>query len=320
VIAELNKQPLTVRISVTDRCQLRCQYCMPAEGVPSCAHQDILSFEEIATFVEQLQPSFAIGKVRLTGGEPLVREGIVNLVAMLSDLGIPDLAMTTNGQRLGDMAGDLRSAGLHRVNISLDSRNPKTYQTITRRASIGKAVAGIEAALRANLHPVKLNMVVMRGINDHEVCDVLSFALDRGCELRFLELMPIGYGAALFERHFVPARSVLQMLASQFEFEPLSGPRGSSSRRYRVRRLDGPEGVVGFISSCSDRFCSDCTRLRLTADGRLMGCLAREAGLNIRPLLRNNDPSLTAAVRQALQCKRSDLHFEQPAAMVAIGG
>jgi len=294
---------------------------MPAEGVPSCKHQDVLSFDEIRTFVDQLRASYAIQKVRLTGGDPLARKGIVDLVARLSELGVPDLSMTTNAQLLGAMADDLSAAGLQRVNISLDSLNRDTFRRITRRDGVGSNIGGIDAALRANLRPVKLNMVVMRGINDHEVCDVLWFALRRGCEVRFLELMPIGYGAALFEQRFVSTTAVRQTLATAFELAALPRVPGASAKRYHVRGQDGSEGVVGFISPCSDRFCSDCSRLRLTADGRLMGCLARREGHNIRPLLQGrHGGSLAATVRTALQCKRSDIHFEQPVSMAAIGG
>jgi cyclic pyranopterin phosphate synthase len=321
MIAPASKPSLTLRISVTDRCQLRCRYCMPAEGVPACDHQDVLSFEEIEAFVEQLRASFDVRKVRLTGGDPLARKGIVDLVARLSALGIPDLAMTTNAQRLGAMAAELAAAGLQRVNISLDSINPATFRSITRRDGVAGTIVGIEAALRAGLHPVKLNMVVMRGVNDQEVCEVLSFALQRGCELRFLELMPIGYGAPLFEKQFVPTASVRTALAPAFDLEHLPRASGSSSTRYRVRGADGSEGVVGFISPCSDRFCADCSRLRLTADGRLMGCLARSEGHNIRSLLRGqHNGSLATVVGQALQCKRADVNFEQPVSMAAIGG
>lgn len=321
MIAPVDKPPLTLRVSVTDRCQLRCQYCMPPEGVPACMHEDVLTFEEIGAFVEHLQKSFDIRKVRLTGGDPLVRKGIVDLVALLAGLGIPDLAMTTNAQRLSALADDLAAAGLDRVNISLDSLRADTFQHITFREGVESTIAGIDAALHADLRPVKLNMVVMRGINDQEVCDVLSFALERGCELRFLELMPIGYGAPLFEKRFVPTASVRGMLTSRFELALMPRTPGSSSSRYRVRCADGSEGVVGFISPCSDRFCSDCTRLRLTSDGRLMGCLARKEGYGIRPLLqRDRHDALTTAVRKALRCKRVDSGFEQPVSMASIGG
>jgi cyclic pyranopterin phosphate synthase len=321
MIAPLDRPELALRISVTDRCQLRCRYCMPARGVQPCRHQDILSFEEITSFVEQLRISFDIRKVRLTGGDPLARKGIVDLVAMLSDLGIPDLAMTTNAQLLGAMAHDLHSAGLMRVNISVDSIEPDTFHRVTRRDGVEKTVEGIDAALRSNLLPVKLNMVVMQGINDKEVCNVLSFALKRGCELRFLELMPIGYSAELFESQFVPTATVRSMLTPEFELHPISRIRGSSSRRYHVKGADGSEGVVGFISPCSDRFCSDCSRLRLTADGRLMGCLARSERRDVRALLREGKGGgLAEVVREALLCKRSDSQFEQPVSMASIGG
>ena len=320
MICPLEKPPLTVRISVTDRCQLRCKYCMPTDGVPLWSHEDILSFEQIAEFVERLQLSFDIGKVRLTGGDPLARKGIVSLVAMLADLGVPDLAMTTNAQLLGGMAADLRAAGIHRVNISLDSLDPETFERITRGGAVARTVAGIEAALDAQM-PVKLNMVVMRGINDHEVCDVLSFALDRSCELRFLELMPVGYGSELFDSAYVSTASVQQTLSSEFDLEPVPHVPGSSARRCRVRRAVGADGVVGFISACSDPFCEGCSRLRLTADGRLIGCLARDAGHDIRQLLNEGDgDALAEVVRQAMQSKRDDKHFVQPRAMASIGG
>ncbi len=321
MIAPVDRPQLSLRISVTDRCQLRCQYCMPPEGVPPCTHADILSFEEIVDFVAELQNAYDIRKVRLTGGDPLARKGVVDLVAMLSGLGVPDLAMTTNAQRLSQMAPALRSAGLDRVNISLDALDPRTFERITRTNGIDATVAGIDAALEADLGPVKLNMVVMRGLNDHEVCDVLSFALARGCELRFLELMPIGYGAELFEQSFVSADAVRHMLTPSFDLTPVPHRPGSSSTRYCARGPDGTEGVVGFISPLSNHFCSDCSRLRLTSNGRLMGCLAREEGHDIRHLLHNGQHgSLLATVGQALQCKRSGAHFDQATSMATIGG
>ena len=321
MIARGDRIALSLRISVTDRCQLRCRYCMPAEGVPSCRHEDILRFEEITHFVRCLQEDFDVEKVRITGGDPLARRELPELVAALAALGIRDLAMTTNAQQLAAMAGTLRDAGLHRINISLDSLDPDTFRRITRGGPVDQTLAGIDAALQAGLAPVKLNMVVMRGINDHEVCDVLSFALARGCELRFLELMPVGYGAELFDKAFVSTDSVRRMLASRFELEPLAPTPGSSARRCRVKQTDGLAGVAGFISPCTNPFCAGCTRLRLTADGRLMGCLARNDGVRIRPLLADaDDDALADAVRAGLLGKRSDRHFAQATPMAAIGG
>jgi len=294
---------------------------MPVDGVQSCRHEDILSFEEITQFVRQLQASFDIRKLRLTGGDPLARRGIVNLVAMLSDLGIPDLGLTTNAQLLAGMASELRAAGLDRVNISLDSIDPDTFRAITRGGAMERTVAGIDAALRSGLRPVKLNMVVMRGINDREVAGMLSFALVRGCELRFLELMPIGYGVDMFESTYVPTDAVREMLSAEFALEPLPHAAGSSARRYRACRADGLDGVVGFVSPSSKPFCGNCTRLRITARGHLIGCLARHDGIPVRPLLTaGNDDALAAAVRCAMQTKRSDDHFEQSTAMAVIGG
>jgi cyclic pyranopterin phosphate synthase len=321
VSSQDDKQPLSLRISVTDRCQFRCEYCMPDEGVAVCKHEDILSFEEIVCFVQKLQADFEITKLRLTGGDPLVRRGIVDLVGMLSKLGIPDLALTTNAQRLAGMATALRDAGLKRLNISLDSLDASVFQKITRGGKLEDALAGIDAAIQADLLPIKLNMVVMRGVNDHEVADVLSFAMSKGCELRFLELMPVGYGASLFDEGFVSTEEVRTSLSTKFDLEPLAFECGSSSRRYSVTGSDGQNGFAGFISACSDPFCSGCIRLRLTSDGHLIGCLAREKGLQIRPLLSGDDASvLIDTVRQALQGKRSDEVFEQSGPMVGIGG
>ena len=295
---------------------------MPAEGVSHCAHRALLRFEEIVEVIEQLQCSFDVRTVRLTGGDPLARKGTVDLVGMLSDRGIHDLAMTTNAQELKTTAAPLRAAGLRRVNISLDSLNPATFRRLTRVGLLGRTVEGIDSALAAGLRPVKLNTVVMKGINDREVCDLLSFALDRGCELRFLELMPIGYSAPSLKRALVETAAVRRRLASQFEITPLVHAAGETARRWRVvRRADSVEGVVGFISACSNTFCHGCARVRITSDGRLIGCLARDRGVAIRPLLRCGDPGVLAeAVRRAFTDKRSDASFTQSCSMAAIGG
>jgi len=322
VIARIDRPRVSLRISVTDRCRFRCRYCMPPEGVPKCRHEDILSFEEITCIVRYLQEEFDVRKVRLTGGDPLVRRGIEDLVGMLCELGVPDLAMTTNAQELAGAAAKLRSAGLHRVNISLDSIDPGTFCHLTGGGSLAETLAGIDAALEAGLVPVKLNMVVLRGINEKEIGDLLSFAIDRGCELRFLELMPIGYGAGLFEEAFVSSDNVRRQLESRFHLSPLPAETGSSAIRYRVAEQEGgTAGVAGFISPCTEPFCNGCNRIRLTADGRLMGCLALENLRDIRSLLKDSDPhSLAVAARQALKGKRMDKRFTQHSAMAGIGG
>lgn len=316
------KTDLAIRVSVTDRCSLRCVYCMPAEGVSMCGHEDILSFEETAGFVRLLSKYYSISKVRLTGGDPLARRGVLNLVSMLSGQGVKDLAMTTNGQQLERHAACLRSAGLHRVNISLDSLDEDVFRRISRGGELSRTLKGIDAAIEAGLKPVKLNMVVMRGVNDNEVCRALSFAMDLGCEIRFLELMPIGCRDTQSSDMFVPGNEIMDRLEGKFRLEPVPNGPSSTAIRYRAVCLENnKEGYAGFITSCSSPFCSCCNRLRITARGDLVGCLARSAKINIRSLMRGADEDgVVNAVREALGSKRNDQCFEQEASMSAIGG
>ncbi|OVE74997.1 cyclic pyranopterin phosphate synthase MoaA [bacterium E08(2017)] len=315
------KPSITLRVSVTDRCQFRCRYCMPEEGVVSCGHEDVLSFEEIASFVKRLQNGFTVDKLRLTGGDPLARRGCVDLVRMLSELGIPDIAMTCNAQGLAGMAANLKDAGLDRVNISLDSLNPAGFRDLTRGGDLSKTLAGIDAAIEVGLDPIKLNMVVINGVNDDEIYDLLFYALEKGCEMRYLELMPVGYGARLFEDGFISSETVMERLSSEFFLEALPVDPTSSARRYTVFGGQGVKGVVGFISACSRPFCEGCNRIRLTADGRLIGCLARDREFSVRHLLASDsNRELLGTVGLALQGKRENESFCQPTAMAAIGG
>ena len=338
---------LSLRVSVTDRCQLRCCYCAPAglaaasppgtAGVPwpdgwpaggdgEPLRADALAFEEILAFVRILKRRYGLRKVHLTGGEPLLRPRLAGLIRTLAEEGLADLALTTNGHCLAGMAGDLRRAGLRRINVSLDSLDPHTYRRLTRGGDLARAVAGIEAALRAGLEPVKLNMVVLRGINEHEVVDVVRWGLERGCHVRLLELMPIGAGREDFDRRFVSSAEVRERLAAHFDLEPLPYEPGASSRNFLARSACGRAGVIGFISPCSDAFCGHCRRLRLTADGRLLGCLAQPQGADIRPLLDstaregNREAALFRAVQEALSFKRSGRRFAEQRHMISIGG
>ena len=312
---------LSLRVSVTDRCQLRCQYCMPTEGVSLCGKDEILSYEEITALVACLQAEFGLTKVRITGGEPLVRPEIDQLVGLLAALGIPDLALTTNGLRLAEMAPLLKRAGLHRVNVSLDSLSPETFRRLTGGEDLQGVLDGIDAARAVGLLPLKLNTVVIRGINVTEVPALVEFGIQKQCEIRFIELMPIGPGAQLFSGGFVSSEAVRQGLSSHFGLSPLETDAGTSARRYRVVNAKGQRGVVGFISSCSAPFCSECSRLRVTADGRLIGCLARDGGVPVRAMLRAGDqPSIAAVVRRVLEGKTADRAFEQKRAMSSIGG
>ncbi len=320
----LADRSLSLRISVTRQCQLRCSYCMPHGGIEPHRSEDTLNYEEIRTFVEGLRRYFDLEKVRITGGEPLLRRDIDRLIAMISRLGIPDIAMTTNGQLLAGQAPALRGSGLSRVNISLDSLDSERFRHLTRGGVLSLTLSGIEAALGCDLKPVKLNMVVMRGINDSEVVDMLSFAMERGCQMRFLELMPIGNARNRFDRLFVSSGEVRANLEKVFAVEPLTPVAGITSKDCIVRDRSGRTAIVGFISPYSSPFCQDCRRLRLTADGYLMGCLAQENKINIRSLLDLHNMQarggLKRAVESALTQKRNGHAFENQQPMVSVGG
>ena len=316
--------PISLRISVTDRCQLRCSYCMPPGGVPKRSRKDVLTFEQIVHFVRTVKQGFGLAKVHLTGGEPLLRAGVTDLVGMLAEQGIADLAMTTNGQLLAETAGRLKDAGLARVNVSLNTLRPRAFADLTRGGDLRLTLAGLEAAVRSRLSPVKLNVTVLRNVNSDEVVQIARFALDRGCEVRFLELMPIGPAAEPFDRLFVSSGEVGARLSEAFDLSPLPGPPGGSARRFRARDAQGRNGVIGFISPCSRPFCADCRRLRLTACGRLVGCLGIGEGPDIRPLLRGapapGEPRLVGAVRDALALKRNGRAFVTANLMTLTGG
>jgi cyclic pyranopterin phosphate synthase len=315
---------LSLRVSVTDRCGMRCAYCMPAAGAPQAAREEALSYEEIVRFVRALRASYGLAHVRLTGGEPLVRAEIGELVTMLRAAGVADIALTTNGQRLAERAESLRQAGLNRINISLDSLNAATFAAITCGGVLEKTLAGIAAARRAGLDPIKLNMVVLRGQNDHEAADLVRFSIQHGCQMRFLELMPIGAASAGFEERFVPSAEVRTRLAREFTLAELPVDPQATSRDFVAEDGRGRPAIVGFISPSSEPFCAGCRRLRLTAAGVLIGCLARSEGVPLAPLLRGvlepDTEALCSAVEQALGMKRRNREFLQPWAMVGIGG
>jgi cyclic pyranopterin phosphate synthase len=315
---------LSLRISVTAQCQLRCPYCMPAEGVRWEPVAGVLGLDEILRFVRILRGRFDVAKVRITGGEPLLRPDIVALVRGLAADGVADLALTTNAVCLAEMAAGLRQAGLRRVNVHIDTLDPALYRRLTGRDGLPRAIAGVEAARAAGLTPVKLNMVVLRGINDGEVVAVARFGLQRACEVRFLEMMPIGAAADRHREWFVPSAEVHGRLAAAFDLEPLPVVPGAPSRDVRASDAAGLSGVIGFISPCSEPFCADCRRLRLTAAGRLLGCLARAEGPDVAALLRADSAAAEAAildaVEKALALKRADRRFADQRAMAAVGG
>lgn len=273
----LGRQITYLRISLTDRCNLRCLYCMPPEGVRKQEHRDILSFEEIAEIAGEAV-AMGVRKIRLTGGEPLVRRGILSLCRSLRE--IPDLrelALTTNGHLLNEMAAGLKDAGLDRVNISLDTLDPDKYRRITRTGDLDAALSGIAAAKAAGLTPLKLNCVLIGGFNDDEIPAFAALTEHEPVEVRFIELMPIGNTAGFGPEAYLPCEAVLQRLPA---LEPVES-NGGVAERYR---LPGARGTIGLIRPLSHCFCSQCSRLRLTADGFLKPCLHSREEIPLRGL------------------------------------
>jgi cyclic pyranopterin phosphate synthase len=319
-----------LRISVTDRCNMRCSYCMPEEGVPSRPHEEILRYEEIEIIV-RAAAKLGISKVRLTGGEPLVRLGIADLVRKIARIpGIDDLAMTTNGVLLARHAEDLADAGLHRVNISLDTLDAERFRRITRRGDLADVLAGIGAARHAALAPIKINTVVVRGLNDDEVVDLAAKTLEAAWwNIRFIELMPVGEGELVSEAwqaKTVTAREVRAQIESALgPLEPARMSAGNGPARYY--RLLGGKGTIGFITPISEHFCYKCNRLRLTADGHLCPCLLSDQEIDLRtPLRRGADvDEIGARILEGINCKPRRHHLDQHLrpqgrAMSEIGG
>ena len=294
-----------LRVSVTDRCNLRCVYCMPAEGLPLQEHADILRYEEIARLVS-IAAELGIRRVRLTGGEPLARRGLTDLVRMLAGIpGVQDLSMTTNGSLLARYAAPLAEAGLTRVNISLDTLRPDRFRQITRCGELAETLAGIEAARHAGLEPVKVNMVVMRGLNDDEVVEMARRSLEQGWNVRFIEVMPLGEGAHWSGDGYVPIDEVRQAIEQALgSLEPAELAGNGPARYYRWAHAPDA-GTIGFISPISDHFCAYCNRLRLTADGKLLPCLFGKQELDLRAALRQgaDDAALRDLFREAIAAK-----------------
>jgi cyclic pyranopterin phosphate synthase len=268
-----------LRISVTDRCNLRCIYCMPSEGVPSIPHSEVLSYEEIST-VTQVTAGLGINRVRLTGGEPLVRAELPKLVGMLSQIkGIDEVSLTTNGTLLRKHALALKEAGLKRINVSLDTLKVDKFRRITRVGELKDTLDGIEAARDAGFEPVKINMVVMQGANDDELLDFASMTYKEGWHVRFIELMPFADIIGI-----VPCSEIRQRISS---LGALESCRLIGSGPARYYRFPGAKGTIGLICPISEPFCSRCNRLRLTSYGQLCPCLLSEDGIDLKGPLRS---------------------------------
>jgi len=315
-----------LRVSVTDRCNFRCVYCMPAEGLTWMPRDHLLTYEEITRIV-RVFAGMGVRKVRLTGGEPTVRRDVETLVAQIASIpGIDDLAMTTNGHRLAALADRLAAAGLRRVNVSIDAVDPEVFARVTRGGDVHRVIDGITAARRAGLGPVKLNCVVVRGENDDQLFPLLErFADAPDVVVRFIEFMP--FDAVERRKRHVPAAELRARLAERFTLERLPAPPHGGPSVDWVLRETGQR--VGFVSPITEHFCQACNRLRLQADGHLRTCLSREAQPSLRDLLRSGltDEGLDALLRERVWGKVAghEAHLEQgfrtfDGAMTAVGG
>jgi GTP 3',8-cyclase len=312
-----------LRLSVTDRCNLRCTYCMPEAGIDKIAHGDILSYEELYR-IAQAAVSMGIDKIRITGGEPLVRKGIVHFLHQLSEIpGLEQLVLTTNGVLLEEMAADLHAAGVQRLNISLDSLDPKTFAHISRCGDLERVLAGIEAA-KACGFPIKLNMVVMRGINDHEIVDLAALATTSAITVRFIEYMP-AIRENNWQKLVVPGSEILSRLAQHFTL--VSVEQSETAGPARNFRIPGAIGTLGVITPVSHDFCSECNRIRVTASGLAKGCLFSTSQVDLKLALRNGSNMLlnqalgsvvdTKPVRHQMNPEEC---YHQAFSMSSIGG
>ena len=306
-----------MRLSLTDKCNLRCTYCMPAEGLEWLAKQAVMSAEEIVRIVRIGVDSLGVRELRLTGGEPLVRADLVDIIAALRS-NHPDLpiSMTTNGVGLDKKAAALKAAGLTRINVSLDSLHEETFTQLTRRPFLDRVLAGVDAAWAAGLGPVKLNAVLMRGINDTESPSLLAWALDRGYELRFIEQMPLDADHGWTRRNMITAAEIRELLSRDFVLSPDPRARdGAPAERFEVRRRPEAEevsvaeepvlGTVGIIASVTEPFCADCRRTRITAEGKIMSCLFSREEFDLLGLLRGgaSDEALAERWQDAMWVK-----------------
>ncbi|WP_369184364.1 GTP 3',8-cyclase MoaA [Streptomyces sp. Y1] len=313
-----------LRVSLTDRCNLRCTYCMPAEGLDWLPREGVLTDDEVLRLVRVGVERLGVRSVRLTGGEPLLRRGLVALVGRLAALGV-ELSLTTNGIGLARAAAGLRAAGLRRVNVSLDTLRPERFAALTRRDRLPDVLAGLAAARAAGLGPVKVNTVPVRGVNADEIAELAAFAVEHGYRPRFIESMPLDAQGAWDRASMVTAEEILAALGERFELVPLGRPGSAPAEEWRIA---GTEAVVGVIASVTRPFCGGCDRVRLTADGQLRNCLFATEESDLRALLRAgaDDAEVEAAWRASVARKGpghavGSADFVRPdRPMSAIGG
>lgn len=300
-----------LRISVTDRCNFRCAYCMPSDDYDWLAKSDILTFEEI-TRLARLFVQLGVEKIRLTGGEPLARRDLELLVASLSAIdGLRDICLTTNGSTLAEKAAVLKTAGLHRINVSLDSLKPDRFRQITKRGDLKKVLNGLFAAKEQGFSPIKINAVIERGVNDDEIIDLVAFSREHGFAIRFIEFMDVGNANHWQSDKIVSKQEIIHTINTRFPLQEI-GRKGGNAPSVDYQCVDGAGGNIGVIASVTEPFCSSCTRARLTADGKLVTCLFANTGHNLKVLLRGGmtDEKLLDVLRN-VWLQRKDRYSEE---------
>jgi cyclic pyranopterin phosphate synthase len=305
LIDSLGRNINYLRLSVTDRCNMRCFYCMPKEGIVNKGHEAVLTYEELLLIAEAAV-GLGIEKIRITGGEPLVRRGIVGFLGKLSAVfGLRHLALTTNGLLLAEMADDLYRAGVQRLNVSIDSLNPQTFSDITRGGDLGRVLAGLDAAEQAGFPPPKINCVIMRGVNDGEILDFAEMSRIRGNSIRFIEYMPAVKEDG-WQRYCISGEEILQQISGRYTLEQVDkGPFAGPSRDFRI---PGARGSIGIITAVSGHFCSECNRIRVTSTGQAKGCLFSDAKTDLIPWLRPPDRDGLAEVLRFIVSAKPERH------------
>ncbi len=286
LIDNLGREISYLRVSITDRCNYRCIYCKPEEQFEFIPHEEILRYEEIVEIIEEAV-NLGVTKVRITGGEPLARKGVVDFIKKLREIKkLEDISLTTNGFFLSEYAEKLKDAGLNRVNISLDSLQEEKYKKITRGGSLEKALKGIDSALKAGLLPIKINTVLIRGINDDEVEDFVRLTLGRPLNIRFIEFMPSGEELKdNYRNKFISVLEIKESLTEKYSFRPIDINSGNGPAKYY--QIKGGQGTIGFITALSQHFCETCNRIRLTSEGKLRPCLFSNKEVDIKQAIRN---------------------------------
>ncbi|MDG2395956.1 GTP 3',8-cyclase MoaA [Candidatus Thioglobus sp.] len=328
LIDPFNRKITYLRVSVTDHCNYRCHYCRGEDHLTNTARDDLLSYEELARIV-RLFSELGITKVRLTGGEPLLRKDILKLAIMLGEIpGIDDIPLSTNAHLLSPMAEQLQKAGINRVNISIDSLSQDRFKQITRGGDLDKVIQGIDAAIESGMHPIKLNMVVMRGVNDDEIEAMINFAIERKIDIRFIETMPIGTAGIDAVDHHYSEADILKRIHTHLPNRLVTTKSKQTSGPAKSYLISDTNTSVGTISAVSNNFCSSCNRVRLTAKGRLILCLGQKNSISLRDLLRlgKSDKEIKNMIVDAINRKPEKHEFDTDidnidgAQMVEIGG